>query len=137
MSILAIDYGRKKLGLALSRANFLASRYSTLAKNQAVFVNLQKIRKLEKFDLIVFGLPKGLDGRKGTLEAEARKFSQILEQKLKIPIIFVDESFSSEEAMRNLKMEGLNLEKSRKLVDQEAAKIILEEYLNSINFPHK
>ena len=68
---------------------------------------------------------------RGQAEEEAKKFAEELEKKSGLPIIFVDESFTSEEAMRNLKEQGISLEKSKLLVDQEAARIILEEYLNS------
>lgn len=131
MSILAIDYGRRKIGLALSRANFLAQRYRTLFKDKEIFSNIKKIKEKEDIDTLIFGLPRGLEGRQGTLENEAKKFAENLEQELKLPIIFVDEAFTSEEAMQNLKNQGLSLEKSKLLIDQEAARIILDEYLNT------
>ena len=132
MSILAIDYGRRRIGLALSRANFLATRYKTLLKNKQLLNDFQKIIHKENIDLLVFGIPKGLGGKKGTLEDEAQKFAQNLEKTLNLPIVLIDEGFTSEQALQNLKEEGLPLAKSKLLVDHEAAKIILEEYLNSI-----
>ena len=133
MSILAIDYGRRKIGLALSRANFVASRYKTLLKNPNIFDDLQKIIKKEDIESIVFGLPKGLDGKTGTLEKEAKKFAEKIEKKSNLPVIYVDEGFTSEQAMQNLKSEVMPLQKSKLLVDQESARIILEEYLSSVS----
>ncbi|MFH1749678.1 MAG: Holliday junction resolvase RuvX [bacterium] len=131
MAVLAIDYGRRKIGLALSRANFVASRYKTLLKSSSIFDEIKEIIKKEKIYTIVFGLPRGLDGKVGTLENEAKKFASKIEKQFDLPIIYVDEGFTSEQAMQNLKSEGIPFKKSKLIVDQEAARIILEEYLNT------
>jgi len=131
MAILAIDYGCRKIGLALSRANFVAWRYKTLLKDKLIFVNLKKIKEKENIDTVIFGLPRGLDGKTGTIEREAKRFASKLEKQFDLPIIFIDEGFTSEQAIQNLKSEGIPLKKSKLIVDQEAARIILEEYLST------
>ncbi len=131
MAVLAIDYGRRRIGLALSRTNFVATRYKTLLKDRDILEQIKDIIEKEAIQRIVFGLPKGLDGKLGTLEKEAKEFATKIEQLFDLPIIYVDESFTSEQAKENLKSNGIDLKKNKSLVDQEAARIILEEFLNT------
>lgn len=131
MAVLAIDYGRKRIGLALSRASLLADRYSTLDNDRLFFDQLRKIIKTEEVETVLLGVPKDLDGKTSSLEPEIHKLAEKIERELEIPVVFIDEAFTSEQAKLNLKDEGLRADKVKSVLDQESARIILEEYIRS------
>lgn len=131
MAILSIDFGKKRIGLALSRAGLLVSRYKTLENNNKIFENLKEICRKEEIEKIVIGLPQGIDFQKGESYEMAKKFGKKMREELKIKIEFFDEAFSSSQAEENLKKEGIKPAKVSELLDQESARIILEDYLKN------
>jgi putative Holliday junction resolvase len=119
MKILAIDFGTKRIGLA---------RWSSEAKVILPFgiINnqdeLSKLIKTENFDKIVIGLPLGLNGHGNKNVERVKNFGEELKQKINLPIEFIDERFSSQEAVRM--GDGVSL-------DEKSAMVILNTYINN------
>lgn len=128
MKILAIDHGTKRIGLAVSDELGISAKLLPVlnVKNskQAVDLVLKAISQ-EKCELLLVGLPAGFDSYDSSQATIVRKFAEELKRKTEIPIKFWDESYSSTSVGRK------PTKNSKKHIDSEAAKIILEEYLSS------
>ena len=135
MKILSIDHGNKKTGLALSDENEkLASRFLTV-KNKSSKNLIKEIKKivLEKnVSKIILGIPIGFKGESAQTQ-NIKKFSAKLSGNIEIPIIEVNEIFTSKIAEENLRNAGVKSEEIKKIIDQEAARIILQDYLDKEN----
>lgn len=139
--ILGVDYGLKRIGLALSDerkiiatplSTFPAERRSeqTVAK---LLEHLQKLQETNKYTLeeIVVGLPLMMNGSTGFLADEVKHFVQLLQQALPIPVRTWDERLTSVQADRSLRESSMTRKKRSKVVDTVSAAIILQSYLDS------
>jgi putative Holliday junction resolvase len=147
--ILALDYGRTKIGLALADAEArLPAPFATLERinrNE----DMRRLRELvrdEKVRKIVLGLPLRLDGTRGDMAEEVTRFAERVRKQVGVPVELVDERLTSWEAERILEEElgrkimhqetHLGRKKVRRAadtkytVDAVAAMVILREYLS-------
>ena len=132
--ILAIDYGRRRIGLALSDALGLTSQpLATLARTNRRndLRRLREIVRRHEVRRIVVGHPLHLGGSAGEMAAEAARFAARLEKELRLPVELVDERLSSWEAEQLLAAGKPVPAKQRggEKLDQVAAAIILRDYL--------
>ena len=142
-SILSIDYGKKRIGLAISdpSRNF-AFPYDVIENKNFnhVLSYINNVIAEKEIDLIIIGMPYNmsykvaLDGehKDSEMEALVKVFVTKLNETLKISIETVDERLSSFIAEERLKERGVSIKKSKKFVDQEAARLLLEEYIREI-----
>ena len=124
-TILAIDYGLARVGLALgdSEAGVVSSR-QTFANDPQLMEKLILLCSDNQVQKIILGLPRGLDSQETRQTKVTREFAKELEA-LNIPIELRDEAGTS-----SLAKERLGKNPPKELVDAESAAIILEEYLN-------
>ncbi|WP_068471087.1 Holliday junction resolvase RuvX [Candidatus Protochlamydia phocaeensis] len=139
--ILGIDYGLKRLGLALSdERKIIASPLETLQAESKSELTVAKL--LEKIDAlcrtqrcqieeIIIGLPLMMSGRMGFLADEVKHFVQLLAQATPIPVKMWDERLSTVQAERSLRESSLTRKRRSKVVDIVSAAIILQSYLDS------
>ena len=134
MRWLGIDYGDKRIGLAVSdETGTFASPYRTLSVDQNLVLELQQIWERERISGIVLGLPKNMDGTLGQAAAKAQAFGKKLAVALPAAkIVFWDERLTTIEAQRALHAAGKNVKQSKKIIDQVAAQILLQSYLDSL-----
>ena len=135
MRILGIDYGRRRIGLAISdEAAFLARPLDPYQRTHSLQKDLESLARLAReFEAgaIVVGLPLNMDASKGEMALEVEDFVAQLQQVSKIRVIVSDERLTSAEAERVL-LEGDVKRKDRKrLRDGLAATLILQGYLDS------
>jgi putative Holliday junction resolvase len=132
--ILGIDYGRARIGLAVSDEGKILSRPLCVVENgKAVFEKLKTtIAPLLPIESIVMGLPLHLNGKESPMSAEVRQFAEKMKEALLLPIIFWDERLTSALADRTLKEAGLKRKKRAELEDKVAASLMLQSYLDSI-----
>jgi putative holliday junction resolvase len=136
MRLLGIDYGDNRIGLSISDelASF-AHPYRTLQRDTKVFHEIRQIVERERITGIVIGLPKNMDGTLGQSAAKAKAFGDELARViLAINIVFWDERLTTIEAQRALHAAGKNAKQSRKMIDQVAAQILLQSYLDSLRW---
>lgn len=117
MKILGIDFGKKRLGLALYDTSVGVAVPFGLFEDAS---RLSEIVRTERVDRIVIGLPLGLDGKENDVTALVRAFGDGLKKTTGIPIDFFDERFSSVAADR------FDTGVSR---DEKAAMVILEGWI--------
>jgi len=133
IKLLGLDVGDKRIGLALSDDLGLTAQgrptlqRTSLKKDLAALRNLIKEHQVQK---VVVGLPLNMDGSLGTRAQLVLEFKNTLEKQLTIPVVTWDERLSTQAAQRPLREAGLNWRKRRKFVDQVAASIILQNYLD-------
>lgn len=130
--ILAIDYGKKRTGLAISdELQMIASPLVTVPTD--LLLNyLKNLLSDEKIETIVIGLPKKLNNELGDLENDIQLFIQQLQIEVPNTIIErVDERFTSKMASQSILMSGIKKTKrqNKSLVDNISATIILQSYL--------
>lgn len=133
MKTLAFDYGQKRVGMAISDAlGMLARGLETLSElsEEAQFAAIAKVIEEEGVSQLVVGLPRNMDGSMGPAAEHCKAFSERLEQRFQLPCMLWDERLSTVQADRILRA-GKNTAKQRRgKVDQMAARIILQSYLD-------
>ncbi len=133
MKLLGIDYGRKKIGLALGDENLkLVTPFRSIPNNNLAQKNIVHLVNEYGITKIVIGLPLTLRGNEGQRAKEVREFAKNLRSILPdtVEIVFWDERFTTQEAYRYL--EAYNWRKKREYKDSISAFIILSEYLEAI-----
>ena len=136
MRILGVDYGRRRIGLAVSdEAQFLARPLDPYHRTHSRKRDLEAIARTareQEAGCIVFGLPLNMDGSKGEMVLEVEAFVQDLRPLINMDIVVSDERLTSVEAERVL-LQGNVKRKDRKLLrDGLAATLILQGYLDSL-----
>ena len=130
--ILAIDYGKKRTGLAVTDPlQMIASGLTTVATHDLI-PYLKKYLAGEAVELILIGDPKNLDGEATDATALVAECVRILQKNFpQIPVKKVDERFTSKLAFRSMIDSGLKKKdrQNKGLVDEISATIILQEYL--------
>jgi putative Holliday junction resolvase len=134
--LLGIDHGDSRIGLAISdELGAFAHPYRTLQSGARVVDEIRAIVQREQISGIVVGLPKNMDGTLGPSAAKAKSFGEKLAQVVPtIKIMFWDERLTTREAQRALHAAGKNTKQSKKMIDQVAAQILLQNYLDSLQW---
>jgi len=135
---LAIDYGQKSIGLAVSDQNRVMAfgRGKIVNKDKdKVLAALADLVVLEKIVEIIVGLPMGKSGEETPQTTIIRKFagqlkSYLQERKMTVTIGFLDESFSSFEANKMLAELGVKSQDRKKTEDEMAAIILIHRYID-------
>lgn len=135
--ILAIDYGRKRTGIAVSDAmQIIASGLTTVPTHELLDFITGYVQK-EPVERILVGLPKQMNNEASESMKYIEPFVRSLKKKLpEIPVEFVDERFTSVLAHRTMLEAGLKKKdrQNKALVDEISATIILQTYLESKRF---
>lgn len=125
MHILGIDYGRKKIGLALAISKlaepYMVVRYKQI--NDAVS-KIREIIKKEEVEKIVLGISEG------EMEIETKNFGQELSKTIDVPVEYQDETLTSSEAITRSIDSGMRRSKRKSMEDAFAATIMLQDYLD-------
>jgi putative Holliday junction resolvase len=129
--LLGIDYGRVRVGVAISdETRFLARPLCCLENKKDFVEKLKHELKSYKVDAIVVGLPLLMSGKESPMTAEVKQFSEYLGKVIEIPIILWDERLTSAQVDRTLRDSGVNRKKRAEVNDTLAASLILQSYLD-------
>jgi len=140
MKILGIDYGQKRIGLALSDpSNMVAQSLKVLKRNgtRKLLGEIKAVVDQNKIERIVIGLPKNMNGSLGEKGNEVLAFVKILEKVVKVPIVTWDERLTTVSAEKVLRQAELSRKKRKDILDKLSACIILQNYLDSIGSDQK
>lgn len=132
--ILALDYGRKRTGVAVSDPLQIIANGLTTVSSHELLDFLQNYTSKEQVELIVIGLPKQMSGEKSESMNYIEPFVRALKKWLPdMPVQFVDERFTSVLAHKAMLDGGLKKKdrQNKALVDEISATIILQSYLES------
>ncbi|OGB67011.1 MAG: hypothetical protein A2Y94_10290 [Caldithrix sp. RBG_13_44_9] len=130
---LAIDYGSKRCGLAISDPTFtIAQKLKTLNFTSIAKLISELRQIIEEYQVvkIILGLPLNLQGQDSEKTREVRNIAGKLTAQLPVPVILFDERFSTSRAEQVLHLLGKKPSRSREYIDQLAAQDILQTYLD-------
>lgn len=129
--ILGIDYGEKRVGLALSDPmQMIASPYKTIPNNPGLITAIQTIMHENDVACVVVGLPKGMKGQETAQTQNVYRFVECLNDQ-DITVNLIDERLTSVSAKKALVVQGIKTGHNKGLIDQTAAAIILQQFLDS------
>ena len=129
--ILALDFGRARIGAAISdELQLLAHPLETIPANEQASSRVSEIVREKKVDHVVAGLPKRLNGQIGVAATEVLQFVEKLRAILRCPVVTWDERLTTAAAHRALRDAGKKTRHTRGYVDQVAAQMILQNYLD-------
>jgi len=130
--ILALDFGRARIGVAISDdLQLLAHPLVTISTNERPESRIARIVDDKNVDHIVAGIPRQMNGRIGTAATEVLQFVEKLRAILPCPVVTWDERLTTAAAHRALRDAGKKTRHTRGYVDQVAAQMILQSYLDS------
>ena len=149
--ILALDYGRARIGLAIATTELRLARPLTTFERINRNEDMRRLRELAReqgVKQIIVGLPLNMDGTRGEMAAEAERFAQRASKQIGLPVELVDERLTSWEAERLLEEEfgrkyhdesdkKKKVAKDKPTVDSVAAAVILREYLARLEMPER
>ena len=129
---LGIDFGEKRVGLALSdKLKLIASPYKTIyyVSENDLISKIKKIVFEKEIKIFVLGLPLNMKGEDSAQTKKVRKFKKLLSI-LSLPIVYEDERFSSIIAKNSLVLQNVKTGHNKSEIDKTAAAIILQQYLD-------
>ena len=131
--LLAIDYGNKRVGLAISDpTQIIAKPYKTVAysDNENLLTQIRTIISNKKIEKIILGLPLNMKGNKSHQTNLTIEFCDFLKENCDIPILIYDERLSSLSAKKSLVLQGVKTGYNKARIDETAAAIFLQQYLD-------
>ncbi|MCH9842107.1 MAG: Holliday junction resolvase RuvX [Betaproteobacteria bacterium] len=132
-NVIAFDFGEKKIGVAIG---------NSITKTAHPLETIRKVKKSERIEIIenllnewepgivVVGLPLNEDGTESRLTLLAQNFAKKIKNRFKVPIVMVDERYTSVEAKILLNGNVKSIKKGNQVIDQVAAQIILGSYFD-------
>ena len=135
MRILAIDHGTRRIGIAVSdELKTIAQPLEFIPAEPLAgfFARLQQIVADKSVELILVGMPRNMDGSYGSAAEKVREFVAALKEQTAIPIRTWDERLTTAQANRFLIEADVRRRDRKQKVDQTAAAILLQSYLDSL-----
>ncbi len=133
--ILALDLGKRRIGLAISDPlRITAQGLPNLVRTnkRTDLAALGEIVREREVGMILMGNPINMGGAEGRQSGWVREFAQAIEGRLGVPVQFWDERLTSVQAGRVLRESGISIEKRAAAVDRLSAVILLQSYLDSL-----
>jgi putative Holliday junction resolvase len=129
--ILALDFGRARIGAATSdQLQLLAHPLETIPANEQATSRVAEIVREKKVDHVVVGIPRQMNGQIGVAATEVLRFVEKLRAILPCPVVTWDERLTTAAAHRALRDAGRKTRHTRNYIDQVAAQMILQSYLD-------
>lgn len=132
-TILAFDFGTRRIGIAVGNTLLRCAEPLTTINDERTDARFAKIEALlEEWQpgALVVGLPSNDDGTPHQLTALCRRFANRLKGRFSLPVILVDERYTSLSASAQLNEQGVHGRKQKTLIDQYAAQQILQAYFD-------
>jgi putative holliday junction resolvase len=128
--MLGVDYGTRRVGLAISDGIGLTARPLEVVERSRLLDRIRQIAQEYELGTIVIGLPTSLSGNEGKSARAAREMGAELGWALGLEVVYVDERFTSKMAEGALLESGMKRQVRKETVDKVAAAIILQTYLD-------
>lgn len=134
-TVLAFDFGERRIGVAvgehlINSANPLTTIDSE--SNEVRFAAITALINEWQPKLLVVGLPLSLDDSENAVTQLCKKFARRLNGRFNLPVILIDERYSSAEASNLLNQTGIKGRAQKAMLDQIAAQTILQSYFDSL-----
>ncbi|QCP50784.1 Holliday junction resolvase RuvX [Trinickia violacea] len=135
-TLLAFDYGEKRIGVAIGNSLTRHARALVVLQNRNREYRFEAVGKLIgewRPDALVVGLPCHPDGTPHEMTQLAKRFGNQLNGRFNLPVTWVDERYSSVEAEADIRQGAARAD----MLDAEAARIILQQYLDGLSDDHE
>lgn len=131
MNRIALDIGKSRIGIATSCSTIASNKETLYCKSWSKDTDkIAEIAESFKAEEVIVGLPLNMDGTESEMCKYVRRFCEMLSKKITAKIIFFDERLSSIEADQYMHDCNVKTSKKKGLIDQIAAMIILQSYLD-------
>ncbi|HMD14029.1 MAG TPA: Holliday junction resolvase RuvX [Bacteroidota bacterium] len=134
--ILGLDYGSKRIGVAVSDPlRIIAKGISVIEQSPSMMEQLGMLVSSYDIGEIVVGMPLTLKGEKRQTAEEVEKFINRLHEAFSIPVVSIDERFTSRLAQETIRLMGVKKKQRqvKKTIDMTAAALILQQYLDRLD----
>ena len=134
-TVLCFDFGEQRIGVAVGEHLLASANPLVTIDNESNEVRFEAINKLVKEwqpKLLIVGLPLSLDGTESSVTQLCKKFARRLNGRFNLPVILIDERYSSVEASDLLNQSGIKGRAQKEMLDQVAAQTILQSYFNGL-----
>ncbi|HJQ76997.1 MAG TPA: Holliday junction resolvase RuvX [Acidimicrobiia bacterium] len=128
---LGVDYGTKRIGLAISDGIGLTARPLDVVSRNRLIDEVRRLDAEYGLEAVIVGLPTALGGNEGVSATAARALGEEVRSALGIDVVYVDERFTSHMAEGALLESGMKRRDRKETVDKVAAAIILQTYLDN------
>lgn len=132
---MCFDFGEQRIGVAVGEHVLANANPLTTIDNESNAVRFEVIQKLIQEwqpKLLIVGLPLSLDGAETSVTQLCKKFARRLNGRFNLPVILIDERYSSVEASERLSQIGVKGRAQKAMLDQVAAQTILQSYFDSL-----
>jgi putative Holliday junction resolvase len=133
MIVLALDVGSMRIGVATSdESELLATPHSIIQRRntKSALAAVAQLIEQTQAGLVVVGLPVSFDGQLHAQAEAVQSFAEKLRRRIRVPLVYADETLSSVRAEEMLRASGMRPERIRERLDAAAAAVILQEYLD-------
>jgi putative Holliday junction resolvase len=134
MRVLAIDHGTKRMGIAVSDPSGMIALPLEFIPAEPFNAFLDRLKQLiqeKEVEQILVGMPRNMDGSYGPAAAKVNEFIAVLKETIAVPILTWDERLTSTQANRFLVQANVSRKDRKQKVDQAAAAILLQSFLDS------
>ncbi|MDU2207365.1 Holliday junction resolvase RuvX [Veillonella sp.] len=137
MRIMALDVGSRTIGIACSDALLMTAQGIETIRRTSLENDFNRLRELiseyEVYELVV-GMPKNMNGTKGDRAEKTEEFVEKMKAVIDLPVTFWDERLSTVMAERQLIAADVSRKKRKGVIDKMAAVVILQGYLDRLQF---
>ena len=132
--ILAIDYGTKRIGIAVTDPDQIIATPLDTIENQKIIEFLQHYFLKESVELIIVGFPERSDGSRSEIQEKIIKFAKNLKKQFNKEVTLFDERYTSKLAFQAMIDGGLKRKQRRNkaIIDRTSATILLQDYLKTL-----
>jgi putative Holliday junction resolvase len=135
-SVLCFDFGERRIGVAIGEHLLATANPLTTIDNESNEIRFTVITQLISEwqpKLLVVGLPLSLDGSENATTQLCKKFARRLNGRFNLPVMLIDERFSSVDASEKLNQTGIKGRAQKQMLDQVAAQTILQSYFDGLS----
>jgi putative Holliday junction resolvase len=135
-TVLSFDFGEQRIGVAVGEHLLATANPLTTIDNESNEVRFQQITLMIKEwqpKLLVVGLPLNTDGSEHAMTQLCKKFARRLNGRFNLPVMLIDERYSSMEASDRLNESGIRGQAQKSMLDQVAAQTILQSYFDQLH----
>jgi putative Holliday junction resolvase len=134
-TVLCFDFGEQRIGVAVGEHILKSAKPLTTIDNESNEIRFEAISKLVNEwqpKLLIVGLPLSLDGAETKVTQLCKKFARRLNGRFNLPVMLIDERYSSVEASDLLNQSGIKGRAQKEMLDQVAAQTILQSYFDEL-----
>ena len=133
MRVLGLDVGDRRIGVALSDPLGLTAQPLIVLERRGLAKDLEALcAMVQRHDVeaVIVGLPLTLRGERGVQAEKVASFSDALRRRVAVPVQFIDERFTTAQGERALREMGASRGQRKRVIDQVAAQLILQQFLD-------